>query len=127
MHRDMFDSMKGIGMNTAAVVFLLALEFGRTVIPFSIDGAFMSMAILAVLALPYFFAWTRTDLSFAQWMLVRSGIVVLGLVSGAILASGVGTVVPATVKFVPMLALIAAVAISFTVNANGFLRLQLAK
>lgn len=127
MHRELIGSVKGIGADTAIVAMLLAFEFGRAVVPFTVDGALMSTAIVAVIAMPYFFAWTNTDRTLSEWLLIRSSAAIIGAIGGMAFSASVETVMPVAAKFIPMMILLLAVAISGAINASGFLRLQLAK
>lgn len=115
------------GIDTAFVLFFLAMEYGRSVRAFSIDGVLMSITAAMVLVLPYFLPSNFRQPSFANWMIARSGVLLLGLVFGAIFSWSLGTVLPVTIASAPMTFLILASMISCYVQFYGLFKLRLAK
>jgi hypothetical protein len=115
------------GFDTAIVLFFLAIEYGRAVRLFSADGILMAVTIGMVVVLPYFLPSRYQRPSFGNWMIGRSSILLTGLVFGAVFSSGLGVMLPASLRFMPMTFLILASMISCYVQFYGLMRLRLAK
>lgn len=115
------------GIDTAFVLFFLALEYGRAVRLFSLDGTLMAITMVMVLVLPYFLPTTNTELSFGRWLVYRTSVLVLGLVAGALFTVSLGVIVPPTLKYLPMTLLVLSGMISCYVQFYSLLRLRLAK
>lgn len=115
------------GNDTAAVLFLLAMEYARAVRIFSTDGTLMAATMAMVLILPYFLpsAWHAPAL--ITWLTVRSGVLFAGLITGAIFGAAVGPVLPASWAFLPMTLAILTGMLSCYVQFYGLMRLRLAK
>src|SRR4051812_42819692 len=96
------------GIDTAVVLFFLASEYARNVRVFSADGILMSITMAMVLVLPYFLPSNWSRVSFGSWMISRSVLMLAGLIGGAAFGISVGTVLPASLKFMPMTFLILA-------------------
>lgn len=114
----MKNTIKGLGWDTAVVVFLLALECGRAVQFLSIEALLMGIAIVMLLALPYFLQ-PIVEITFGKWLAGRA-IVALGGI-------GLGTILPVSMQFMPMTLLIAAALVSCYLQFYGLMRLRLAK
>jgi hypothetical protein len=112
------------GIDTLAVLYLLAFEYGRAVVPASTDGALMGVAMAMVLVFPYFFPTTGDRPQLSSWMLVRGAAAVIGIAGGAAFGLSVGVLIPQSLKFVPMALLMLAVAISFCIQSASFFRLH---
>lgn len=117
----------GFGGDTILVLFFLALEYGRAVQLFSIDGALMLTTMTMVLILPYFLPSKNARPTLGSWLKVRSLVVVTGLTSGVLYSQGVGPVLPETLKFVPMTFLILTAMVSCYIQFYTLMRLRLAK
>lgn len=115
------------GIDTAAVLFFLALEYGRSIRVFSADGVLMSITMAMVLVLPYFLPSNWSSISFGGWMVSRSLLMLAGLVAGAAFGVSVGTLLPASLKFMPMTLLILASMISCYIQFYSLMRLRPAK
>ena len=115
------------GIDTAIVLFFLALEYGRAVRIFTLDGTLMAITIAMVLVLPYFLPSAASCRSFTGWLIGRTLVLFAGLVSGAVFSLSLGVVVPASMKFLPMTLLILAGMISCYVQFYGLMKLRLAK
>ena len=115
------------GIDTAAVLFLLAFEYARVIRALETDGILMSITMAMVLVLPYFLPsnWSRT--SFGGWMISRSLLMLTGLVAGAAFGMSVGTVLPASLRFMPMTFLILAAMVSCYVQFYGLFKLRTAR
>ncbi len=121
---------RGFGMfgaDTAAVLFFLALEYGRAVRIFSIDGILMAITMAMVLVLPYFLPSNWNAPAFGTWMVARTSIVLVGLVFGAVFNYSLGTVLPSSLKSIPMTFLILAGMVSCYIQFYGLMKLRLAK
>ena len=112
------------GIDTAFVLLFLAMEYGRAVRVFTLDGTMMAITMAMVLVLPYFLPSAEKCSSFAGWMIGRTLVGFAGLVMGAI----VGTLaVPAWAASIPITLLVLASMISCYVQFYGLLKLRLAK
>ena len=114
------------GIDTAAVLFFLALEYGRAVRLTSVDGVLMLVTMVMVAVLPYFLPSRVQQPSLGAWMAARTSIAVSGLVLGSLVSSGLGAV-PEGVRFMPMTLLIAASMVSCYIQFYGLLKLRPAK
>ena len=115
------------GLDTAAVLFFLALEYGREVRLTSIDGLFMLITMGMVAVLPYFLPSRWEQPSFFSWMIARSSVAVLGLVCGAVFSFSLGVVIPEALRFAPMTMLIVVAMVSCYVQFYCLLKLRPAK
>lgn len=115
------------GVDTAFVLLFLAMEYGRAVRLFSVDGILMAITMAMVLVLPYFLPSNWNGPSFANWLISRTSVAVVGLVFGAIFNYSLGTVLPVSFKSLPMTFLILAAMISCYVQYYGLMKLRLAK
>ena len=115
------------GMDTATVLFLLSVEYARSLRVFSGDAMIMAITMGMILVLPYFLPSGLRAPSFGSWMIGRSAVLLAGLVTGAIFSAGVGTIVPASLKFLPMTFLILASMVSCYIQFYGLLKLRLVK
>jgi hypothetical protein len=122
-----FGTLSQFGIDTAFVLFFLALEYGRAVRAFSIDGILMAITMVMLLVLPYFLPSNWNATTFMNWLTVRSGVALAGLMFGAVFGVSLGVVLPASLKFMPMTFLILASMISCYIQFYGLMRLRLAK
>src|ERR1043165_5063396 len=95
-------TLKLAGIDTAFVLFFLALEYGRAVRLFTLDGTLMAITMSMVLVLPYFLPTTPPGISFGRWLVYRTSILVAGLVAGALYSVSLGVIIPPTLKYLPM-------------------------
>ena len=116
-----------MGVDTAVVLFFLALEYGRSVRVFAVDGVLMAVTMAMVLVLPYFLPSNWLALSFGNWLIGRSSIAVSGLVLGTVFNYSLGLVVPGSLRFMPMTFLILASMVSCYIQFYGLIKLRLAK
>jgi hypothetical protein len=70
-------------IDTSLVLFLLGLEFGRTMEFYSIDSALMLITTVMFLVLPYFLPSMAEKPEFMGWIAGRSGIALGGVATGA--------------------------------------------
>ncbi|MEP6789517.1 MAG: hypothetical protein ABJB40_13845 [Acidobacteriota bacterium] len=120
-----FGSMAGI--DTTFVLFFLALEYGRAVQMFSLDGFFMGITMLMVLTLPYFLPSNSEKPLFANWMMTRGAIALGGIVLGFGFKQSLGVVLPESLRFMPMTFLVLASMVSCYIQFYGLMKLRLAK
>jgi hypothetical protein len=116
-----------VGIDTAFVLFFLALEYGRAVRVFSVDGSLMAITMSMVIVLPYFLPSQVDKPTFANWMLGRSAIALFGVLIGVALQHSIGVVLPESLRFVPMTFLILASMVSCYIQFYGLMKLRLAK
>lgn len=115
------------GIDTTFVLFFLALEYGRAVQMFSMDGALMAITMVMVLVLPYFLPSQYEMPSIGNWLIGRGAIAVLGLVLGLAFRQSIGVVVPDTLRYMPMTFLILASMVSCYIQFYGLMKLRLVK
>jgi hypothetical protein len=77
-----------------------------------------------VLILPYFLPSTSLRASFGSWMMGRTLFITAGLVSGALFGISVGTVLPGSLRFVPMTFLILAGMVSCYLQFYSMFKLR---
>ena len=112
------------GIDTAFVLLFLAMEYGRAVRIFTLEGTMMVITMAMVLVLPYFLPSAEKCTSFANWMMGRTLVGIAGLTMGAI----IGTMsLPAWAMSIPLTLLVLASMISCFVQFYGLLKLRLAK
>lgn len=120
-----FGSLAGI--DTMFVLFFLALEYGRAVQMFSIDGLLMGITILMVLVLPYFLPSRYVRPLLSTWLIGRAVIALTGITFGFALKQSLGVVISESLRYVPMTFLILASMVSCYVQFYGLLKLRPAK
>lgn len=116
-----------VGIDTTFVLFFLALEYGRAVQMFSIDGLLMGITILMVLTLPYFLPSRYEKPLFASWMMGRGAVALFGILLGFAFKQSLGVVLPESIRFMPMTFLILASMVSCYIQFYGLMKLRLAK
>src|SRR5258708_37410975 len=116
-----------VGIDTSFVLFFLALEYGRAVQIFSVDGLLMGIAMLMVLTLPYFLPSSSEKPLFANWMMGRGAIALAGILLGFAFKQSLGVVLPGSLRFMPMTFLILASMVSCYIQFYGLMKLRLAK
>lgn len=115
------------GVDTTFVLFFLALEYGRALNVFSLDGVVMAVTIMMLLVLPYFLPSLTERPSFARWMVGRGIVTIAAFVMGAGLSRWAGNLLPESVRFLPMTFLILASMVSCYIQFYSVLKLRLAK
>ena len=116
-----------LGIDTTFVLFFLALEYGRGVQMFSIDGVLMGTTMLMVLALPYFLPSGVEKPLFANWLAGRGAIALFGIILGLVFRQSIGVVLPESLRFVPLTFLILTAMVSCYIQFYGLMKLRLAK
>ena len=115
----------GFGVDTIFVLFFLGLEIGRSVELLSVDGILMSTTLMMVLVLPYFLPSRAERPSMTNWLAVRGGLTLIGLLLGVFYGHGVAA--PAGYRTIPMTFLILSAMVSAYVQFYGLMRLRPAK
>lgn len=115
------------GFDTLAVLFFLGLEYGRAVRVFSMDGFLMGTTMLMVLVLPYFLPSRLLKASFGNWMISRSIVTMAAIFLGVALRQSLGTILPETLRFMPMTLLILTSMVSCYIQFYSLLKLRPAK
>ncbi|MBV9241451.1 MAG: hypothetical protein JO314_05530 [Acidobacteria bacterium] len=117
----------GFGVDTMFVLFFLAVEIGRAIQLFSIDGILMSTTLAMVLVLPYFLPSRVERPSITAWLALRGTIAVLALVLGVAYGRSLATDVPIGYRTLPMTFLVLSSMVSCYVQFYGLMRLRPAK
>lgn len=118
---------RGFAVDTVFVLFFLALEYGRAVQAFSVDGLLMGVTILMVLVLPYLLPSNAERPSFGNWLLARSAFALFGMILGVAFKQGLAVVLPESLRFMPMTFLILASMVSCYIQFYSLMKLRLAK
>lgn len=117
-------------VDTAFVLFFLALEFGRV---FSLDQADWILAMLAGVTLPVLIFVPYFTPSFAEkpelkaWVRGRILVAAFAFVFGLAYGRVAGVVFPEMFRFVPMTLLILSAFISGCIQFSGIMKVRLAK
>ena len=109
------------------VLFFLALEYGRGVQAYSMDGLLMGITMAMICVLPFFLPSTVERPTFSNWILARGGFALMGMVFGVALNQSAGTILPESMRFLPMTFLILASMASCYIQFYGLMKLRLAK
>jgi hypothetical protein len=112
------------GIDTAVVLFFLALEYGRAVRLLTVDGILMAITMAMLVVLPYFLPSGFRRPAFFNWLMGRTIVMAFGLALGATLTAGINAGLPSGLRFMPMTFLILAAMISCYVQFYGLLRLR---
>ena len=123
----MSNGLRAYSVDTAAVLFFMALEYGREVRIFTSDGIMMAVTMAMLLVLPYFVLGKYPRPTFAAWLIVRTCVGVLGLIVGGIFGMSVGAVLPGFMGSLPLTLLIAAAMISSYIQFYSLMKLRLVK
>ncbi len=126
-HDKTFSIGRGYGPDTMIVLFFLAIEYGRDVQAFSMDGLLMGITMSMICVLPYFLPSTAERPTFSNWILARGGFALMGMIFGVALKQSTGTILPESMRFMPMMFLILASTISCYIQFYGLMKLRLAK
>jgi hypothetical protein len=115
------------GIDTMFVLFFLALEYGRAVSMFSMDGLLMGITMSMVMVLPYFLPSQYEKPLFANWMIGRGVVAFVGIVLGFMFKQILGVLMPESFRFMPLTFLILASMVSCYIQFYGLMKLRLAK
>jgi hypothetical protein len=118
---------RSFAIDTTFVLFFLAVELGQSETFFSLDTALVGITLGMVMALPYFVNPDEDKPAFTDWLLGRALISVFAIVLGVMFRQALGTVLPETLRFLPMTLLIVTAMVSCYVQFYSFLRVRLAK
>jgi hypothetical protein len=117
----------GFAVDTTFVLFFLALEFGRSLLNFGFDGTLLGASLAMLIAVPYFYISDAARPDFGKWLVGRSLIAAFATVLGVVFDRTLGTILPDTMRFLPMTLLIVSAIVSCHSQFYGFLRLRPAK
>ena len=126
-HKDIVSSFRGFAADTTLVLFFLGLEFGRTIQNITFDGFLLFVTMLMVAVLPFYLPTNNDRGSFVKWLMGRSLIGFLAIGAGAALKPAYGTILPESLRFLPLTMLILAAMCSCFIQFYGLIRLRLAK
>lgn len=117
----------GFAVDTTFVVFFLALEFGRSILNFGLDGLLLGICLAMLIAVPYFYMGDASRPNFARWVAGRSVIAAFATLLGFAFQQTLGVVLPDMMRFMPMTLLIVSAMVSCYIQFYGVLRLRPAK
>ena len=115
------------GLDTAIVLLFLAIEYGRSARFFSLDAVLIAVTIVMLIVLPYFLPTRYEKPLLGDWLIGRSALALGGVVLGVGFSRSLGTVLPASMRFMPMTFLILASMLSCCIQFYGLMKLRLAK
>lgn len=95
-------------MDTTFVLFFLAMDMGASVGAFSFDLILSGLTLTMFIAAPYLLPFAGEKPEFNGWLLGRVFIALIGVMAGLSVKFAAGTVLPETVRYVPMTLLIVA-------------------
>ncbi len=116
-----------ISIDTTFVLFFLAMEYGRSIQMFSIDGSLMGITMLMVLALPYFLPSRYEKPAYSNWLAGRAAIALFAVMLGLIFRQSVGVILPESLRYMPMTFLILTAMVSCYIQFYSLMKLRLAK
>ena len=114
-------------VDTTFVVFFLALEFGRSILNFGLDGLLLGICLAMLVAVPYFYMSEMARPNFAKWIAGRSVIAAFATLLGVAFQQTLGVVLPDMMRFLPMTLLIVSAMVSCYIQFYSVLRLRPAK
>lgn len=118
---------RSFALDTTFVLFFLAVELGQSEIFFALDTALVAVTLGMVMALPYFVNADDEKPAFKDWFLGRALISMFAIVLGVMFRQAMGTVLPETLRFLPMTLLIVTAMVSCYIQFYSFLKVRLAK
>lgn len=118
---------RSFAIDTTFVLFFLAVELGQSESILSLDTMLVGVTLLMVMALPYFVSGDENKPAFKDWFLGRVFISLFAVVLGVMFRQALGSVLPETLRFLPMTLLIVTAMVSCYIQFYGFLRFRLAK
>ncbi|MFN6963343.1 MAG: hypothetical protein ACK4S4_06200 [Pyrinomonadaceae bacterium] len=114
-------------LDTSFVLFFLAMELGRGADLYSMDSALMLVTLATVAVLPFLLIAEDDRPAFSEWAAGRAVISLFGIAIGVMFASSLGVVLPESLRFFPMTALILASTVCCLNQFYGVLRIRPAK
>ena len=126
-HKNTFSLFRGFAADTTLVLFFLGLELGRTIQNITFDGLLLLLTMVMVAVLPFYLPTNIERGSFGQWLVGRGLIGVLAVGAGASLQPAYGTILPESLRFLPLTMLILAAMSSCFIQFYALMRLRLAK
>jgi hypothetical protein len=112
--------------DTTLVLFFLAVDLGRSVFSPDLGSMLTAGTLLTVAAAPDLM-WEKDLRGFWGWFGARMLIAGFGLLAGVLLGGAIGTLLPESVRFVPITLLILAAFLSFSLQFYAILRVRLAR
>jgi hypothetical protein len=116
-----------IAFDTTLVLFFLAVDFGQSLDSFGIDSFFSSLTLASLVVLPYYLPFGGERPAFGGWLLGRVVIALFAMCIGFVFRQTLGTVLPETLRFLPLSLVIAAAMFSFYLQFYGMLKVRLAR
>jgi hypothetical protein len=113
--------------DTTLVLFFLAIDFGQSLSSFALDSVFSSLTLAMLVVLPYFLPSEGEKPHFANWLAGRTAIALFAMAVGFAFRQALGTVLPESLRFLPMTLLIAAAMFSCYLQFYGILKIRLAR
>ena len=114
-------------VDTTFVLFFLAVDIGSSLFSMGYAGILAIMTLLMFAVIPYFLPSETSRPDLKSWLLGRLLIASFALIIGILFAGAVGTILPATFKFMPLTLLIIAAMASCYVQLYGIIKYRLAR
>jgi pheromone shutdown protein TraB len=115
------------GLDTAFVLFFLAMEYGRSARMLSLDSVLMAVTMVMLIVLPYFLPCRYEKPLLGNWLIGRSALALCGVVLGVGFKQSIGVVLPESIRFMPMTFLILVSMVSCYIQFYGMVRLRATK
>ena len=113
--------------DTTLVLFFLAVDFGQSLNSFGVDSVFSSLTLAVLVVLPYYLPFDGEKPALSLWLFGRIVIALFAMAVGFAFRQTLGTVLPETLRFLPLSLLIAAAMFSFYLQFYGMLKVRLAR
>lgn len=115
------------GFDTLAVLFFLALEYGRGAQFLRVDAVFMGITMIMVIVLPFFLPTRVPKPDFPNWLLFRTAVAAVAVVIGLVVRQSTGVIIPDAARFLPMTFLILSAMASCYIQFYSLMRLRAVK
>ena len=113
--------------DTTLVLFFLAVDFGQSLNSFGVDSVLSSLTLAVLVVLPYYLPFDGEKPALGPWLFGRVVIALFAMAVGFAFRQTLGTVLPETLRFLPLSLLIAAAMFSFYLQFYGMLKVRLAR
>jgi hypothetical protein len=115
-----------IAADTTYVLFFLTMDLAGNMQSMAFESILSGLTITAFLILPYLLPFAGGKTEFTSWLAKRLFITAVGFTAGLAFQAGLGTVLPESVKFLPMTFLIISGIFCAITQIRGIIGVRLA-
>jgi hypothetical protein len=115
------------GIDTAFVLFFLAMEYGRSARMLSLDAVLLAVTMVMLIVLPYFLPSRHEKPLLGDWLIGRTASALCGVILGVGFKQSLGVGLPESIRFMPMTFLILSSMVSCYIQFYGLMKLRPAK